>query len=334
MYSGSLEGGVFDLSKIDGIVPGSYSLEVAATVPNQSKSIQTTLNFVIEGVINISDVYIGVSESKEAFLSELTTVSEQNSVTSLAASALTNDVLHIAFSINTPSKVGKRFQKPHQVFVKFTHMELGSNSFFVGVSDGQLADSGLSGSKFKVVVSMGKEVETFMHQSGKHIVSILASDTIYGTSLEWIVGTTELTFPVKVVKQHPLYAKALLDESDNTLKPLPEITHIMRPPSARASAFMATIFTFLVMIPLVIFIQFVLSLSPNLNRLKSMSSLLFVCSIIGLVVLILAYWFSMEGASFYQTIRYLCFLVPITAVIGRSAIASVTKVRLEGNKKL
>jgi len=180
---------------------------------------------------------------------------------------------------------------------------------------------------------VAKEVETFKHLSGTYTVSILASDVAYVNPTEWVVGSIDLTLPVKAKPHFALYTKPLMYESDNTLAPLSEIVHQMRPPAKRASAFMATVFTPAVVAPLVIFVGYVLSLSPNLHRLRSLSSYLFVICMGLLFLLIVGYWLALDAFDFYDTIRYMCFLVPITMVVGSSAIASVTHRRLEEGKK-
>ena len=289
------------------------------------------LNFVIQGKLEVSGVHIGVSTSKESSVSELTDVTVQNGIDGITGSATHNDFIHVAFTLSTPSKSGKRFQKPHQVFVKFTHLENGTSSYFVGAPDGQL--DGAVGSKFRSTASLTKETETFMRESGAYTVSILAADAAYSEPIEWIIGTAELTFPATVQKSYPLYTKPLLFESDNSLTALPEIVHLMRPASKRASSFMASVFTILSIAPLILFIGFLLSLKPNLKRLVSFSSLCFVGCLATAAILYLGYWFSLDGFSFYDTIKYLCFLLPITVVVGSYAIPSVTHARLEEAKK-
>ena len=150
---------------------------------------------------------------------------------------------------------------------------------------------------------------------------------------EWVVGSIDLTFPAKAKPHFALYTKPLMYESDNTLTPLPEIVHQMRPPAKRASMFMATVFTAAVIAPLVVFVGYVLSLSPNLHRLKSLSSYLFIGCMAALILLIIGYWLALPAFDFYETIRYLCLLVPITMVVGSSATSSVTRRRLQEAKK-
>jgi hypothetical protein len=332
MFSGPLDGSSLDLSTLDGFVPGLYSTELALTVASQPKPIVAKLSFAVQGKVEVVQVKAGVTDSKDTSAADLADVSSPNSASGITGSALSEQFFHVSFGITTPSKVGKRFQKPHQVFVRFTHAATGTSSYFVGVAEGSLGDS-MVGTKYRIAVALGKEAQTFMHLSGAYTLSILVSDVAYAQGIEWVVGTAELTFPAKATPTYSLYTKPLMFESDNTLQPLPEIVHQMRPPAQRASSFMATVFTAATLAPLVVFVGYVLSLHPSLKRLQSLSSFLFVGCMIAVILLIVGYWFGVEGVSFYDTIRYLCFLVPITMVVGSSAISSVTFARLEEAKK-
>lgn len=332
MFQGPLDGSSLDLSTLDGFVPGLYATELAVTVASQPKPIVAKLNFAVQGKVEIVQVKAGVTDSKESFASELIDVSSPNSASGISGSAISDQFFHVSFGVTTPSKVGKRFQKPHQVFVRFTHAATGTSSYFVGVAEGSLGDS-IVGTKYRVAVALSKETQTFMHLSGAYTLSILVSDVAYAQGIEWVVGTAELTFPAKAAATYPLYTKPLMYESDNTLKPLPEIVHQMRPADKRASSFMATVFTLGVIAPLVVFVGYMLSLGPNLKRLQSLSSFLFVGCMVAVIFLIVGYWLGLEGVSFYDTIRYLCFLVPITMLVGSSAISSITFTRLEEAKK-
>jgi hypothetical protein len=330
IYQGPLDGNLLDLSSQDGIVPGLYSVNLAITLPGQTNAVLSTLNLVVHGKLDVINVAVGVTANKQMSISDLAPVTTQNSLHDLSASAISGDFVHLSFGIHSPMKSGKRFQKPHQVFVKFTHVDSGASSFFVGIADGQLGE--VPGSKYRAVVSLSKEIETFVHQSGIYTISLLISDVSYDTPVEWVVGSLDLQFPAKVVKDFALYVKPLMYTSDNTLKALPEISHVMRPDSKRASTFMATIFTVLTAAPLVIFIGFILSLGPNLKRLQSIASISFVICLLATLLLYAGYWMALKGVNFYETIKYLCFLAPLTIVIGTSAVSSVTQARLSEKK--
>ena len=326
LFSGLFEGNSLDLAGVDGMVAGLFSADLLLTVDGQTKPVVSSLAFVIRGKLEVVNVAVGVSPSKQVSMSDLAVVSEQNSVETMSASAVSGDFVHVAFSVSSSSKSSERFQKPHQVFVKLTHEESGASSFFVGAADGKLGEG--TGSKYRASISLSKEVGTLMHASGIYTMTLLVSDVAYGFPIEWVVGSIELLLPGKIVKDSPLYTKPLMYTSDNTLKALPEIFHVMKPDSKRASAFMSTIFTALTAAPLILFIGFILFLNPNLKRLQSVSSFLFVACLLLTLFLYAGYWLALEGVSFYDTIKYLCFLVPTTIIIGSSAVSSVADIRL------
>jgi hypothetical protein len=107
----------------------------------------------------------------------------------------------------------------------------------------------------------------------------------------------------------------------------------MRPDAKRASNIMATIFTALTWLPLLAYIIFVLSLSPNLQLLISLPSLSLLACLAAILSLYISYWLALDGASFYETIRYLCFLFPTIMVVGRYALMVLTANRLVKEKK-
>ena len=308
---------------------GTYVLNMHVTVAGRKSSIGIERYVTISIGVDISSVWAGVTDSKQVHLSDLTPLKSENSLLGVTGSSAALDVVHIAFSVL--ASADRLMRAPHQAFVKFTHLETKMHTLFVCHLDGEM--SGGSGYKFQVAIALGDETETFMHISGSYAVSILVGDSSILTPVEWELGEMTLTFPPKIKKDLPLYAKSLLAASDNSLGPLPEIIHKMRPPAKRASKFMSSFFALLALAPLVVLIPFLISISPNLNRLRSLPSLLFVVCIAAVLVLYAAYWLALEGASFYQTMKYLCFLAPLTFVIGRTALASVTYVRIAESKK-
>jgi Oligosaccharyltransferase subunit Ribophorin II len=331
LFQGPVEGNSLDLTSVEGIVPGLFAAEIAVKLPGQTTSITKTLAFAIHGQLEVVNVSAGVNALKQVSVSDLSPVASQNSLQEMSASAAKGEIVHLSFGLSSPTKAGERFQKPHQVFVKFTNEATGLSSAFVGQADGKLGDA--SGSKYRATVSLSKELETFKHVSGTYKISLLVSDVAYGLPTEWVVGSIDLTFPAKVIKDSPLYTKPLMFTSDNTLEALPEIQHVMRPESKRASIFMSTIFTALTTAPLVLFIGFILFLSPNLKRLQSVTSLIFVICLLVTLFLYAGYWLALEGVSFYDTIKYLCFLAPLTIIVGSSAVSSVAETRTRDSAK-
>ena len=325
-------GPVVDLSALqasDSLRSGRHAVEVSITLPEVGKPITTSIRFVVPRAISVANVQAGLSNSKKVSLSELATVGAQNKWNGGSASAEASDFLHVAFTLQqAPSGSNGKdkdstFVKPHQCFVKLTPVPSVTDAFFVAAAEGSVSSDAKGPSqRYRAAVSMSQEVETLNHLSGEYTVTVLAADAATASPVEWVLGSLTVAVPPKVDKIAPLYTTSLLHASDNTLTALPEFEHLMRPPAKRASNFTATLFTVLSLAPLAAYVIFVLAQAPNLSRLESIWSWLFLGCIGGALALFLAYWAGMPGAEFYSTIKYICFIVPATAVVARSAISA------------
>lgn len=307
--------GKLDLSSVaEDLSSGRYVVELSIETPDLAKATTASVRFVVTRELAVSKVHAGISDAKQVSANELSAVGSQNKWSGGAAASDAGDIVHVLYNVEVRGAVKeKKFIKPHQSFVKFTHVATGADSFFVGSAVG---DAGA----FKAAVSLSKEVETLGHRSGEYTVSILVADVTSKAPVEFVLGSLEISVPAKVDKISPLYTTSLLHASDNSLQPLPEIEHKMRPPAKRASIFMSTLFTLLALAPLAAFGLYVLAQSPNIARFTAPSTFLFVALIGAALVLYVAYWLALPGVSFYDTIKYICFLVPATAIAGRSAI--------------
>jgi hypothetical protein len=303
---------------------GRYGVNLAANLAEK----QTTAKFqsvvVVAETLVVDSVAVGLSDSKQV-PSDLTYVKKQNSLVGFSASAVAQEFVHVAFKVSGNKK--DSIKKPHQTFVRLTYVESSVSRLFVAskVSDGSTME-------FNAVISVGDESETFDFTSGNYLVSILVADAAVVKPIEWVIGSIELKFPSRPVVNLPLYAKSLLHTSDTTLQALPEIEHQMRPPAKRASNIIAGSFTLLTVIALLGFIGFILSLKPNFSKLTSLSSILFILLLGCILALYYGYWLAVDGVSFYDTIKYLCILLPITIFVGKYSLNSIATARLEKEK--
>lgn len=317
VFQGALTDSVLDLSSAS-IDVGSYVVDLAITLADRKKPLIVHKPIVVQGKLAIQRVYVGVSDSMKVDSSELQDVKTQNALTGMRASAAEGESIHVHFSILGP-KAGpkKKSLRPHQAFLKFTHLDSGLNTFMVATPSGE--------NQYKVGVSLTTETETFLYKSGEYTLTLLIADPLLADSIEWILGSALLTFPSKVVKDSPLYSKSLQHDSDNTLTALPEISHVMRLADERASDGMATVFTALSLLPLVVFLWYIRSLAPSLT-IKSPIQIAFVAIVATILLLYVAYWLALPGVSFYDTIKYICILAPLAVVIGRAALGGAAEV--------
>ena len=319
--------GSLDLSG-EKLSSGRYLINLSANIAGKQNPIKYQGYFLITDKITVEDVHIGVTDSKDISRSELNSITKPNSFSGSTASAIGLDFVHINYAVSSESASDK-VRKPHQSFVRLTHRETGYSVNFPTKKSGEG-----SSLEYSVSIALGEEVERFNYMSGEYIVSILVGDATFSRPVEWLVGSVTFKFPTKPVVNLPLYARSLLHTSDTTLQALPEIEHQMRPPAKRASNFMAATFAGLSLVPLLGLVGFILSLKPDLAKLRSLSSVGFVLCLGATLALYGGYWFALDGFSFYQTIKYLAFSLPVTLVVGKYALNSVSKLRQTKSKQV
>ena len=321
-----LQNNVLDMSTVR-FRPGRYAVAVSVLLTGRPKPNSFHGSFEVRDRVEVRKVYVGVSDSSD--MNDMNPVKTQNSLSDLEASAANNDKLLVDYDVIStidPSST----PRPHQAVVKLTNQQSGKSAFFVSKKG---ASGGGDALKYSTIINLATESVKLGSQSGEYVLSIAVGDPAYESAVEWVVGDVYIAFSSKPKVNKPLYKESLLHTSDNTLEPLPEIAHVMRPDAKRASNIMATIFTALTWLPLLAYIIFVLSLSPNLQLLISLPSLSLLACLAAILSLYISYWLALDGASFYETIRYLCFLFPTIMVVGRYALMVLTANRLVKEKK-
>merc|ERR1711871_193672 len=283
------------------------------------------------------------SRSKNTATRALEAVSKEQRAWSEDEVAGAGNYIHVAFVVapsTSSSTSSGRFRKPHQVFVKYTHKETGISSYFVAQSDTDGDEGGVGGAnghKYRSSVSVAQEAPTFYHANGKYDLSVIVGDSALEGGVDFKLGAIEIKFPEDPNKGKiaPLYVKSLMDASGKTLEPLPEIAHQMRPPPKNAPKILSILFTALSLAPLFCFVGFVVFIEkPDVAYISSSPFAgLYAAGVAGILILYTAYWFRMPGADFYQTIYYLCAIVPIFWFIARRGISNVIAMRVEQEAK-
>jgi len=322
-----LQNNVLDMSTVR-FRPGRYAVAVSVLLSGRPKPNSFHGSFVVRDLVEVRKVFVGVADSSD--MSDMNAVKTQNSLSGLEASATNNEKLLVDYDVL--STVDPNYTpRPHQAVVKLTNQQSGKSAYFVSKKVGSGGGDAL---KFSTVINLATDSGKLDSQSGDYVVSIAVGDSAYESAIEWVVGDVYIAFANKPKVNKPLYKESLLHTSDNTLEPLPEIAHLMRPDAKRASDIMATIFTALTWVPLLAYVIFVLSLSPNLMLLASLPSLSLLTCFAAILSLYISYWLALDGASFYETIRYLCFLFPTIMIVGRYSLMVLTANRLGKEKKV
>lgn len=323
-----LQDNVLDMSAVR-FRPGRYAVAVSVLLSGRPKPNSFHGSFEVRDRVEVRKVFVGVGVSDSSDMNDMNPVKTQNSLSELEASAANNDKILVDYDVLStidPSST----PRPHQAVVKLTNQQSGKSAFFVSKKG---ASGGGDALKFSTIINLATDSGKLDSQSGEYVLSIVVGDPAYESAVEWVVGDVYISFSSKPKVNKPLYKESLLHTSDHTLEPLPEIAHVMRPDAKRASNIMATIFTALTWMPLLAYIVFVLSLSPNLQLLASLPSLSLLACLAAILSLYISYWLALDGASFYETIRYLCFLFPTIMVVGRYALMVLTANRLVKEKK-
>jgi hypothetical protein len=305
----------------DVISSGRYSANFILTIEGRQKSVVANNLFVVTEQIAVSDISIGVADGSTSKF-DLIKITGNNKLPSVVGSALNSEFLYVGFFLK--SQRNDKIKRPHQSFISLTNSETGKVSVFIARR--QETDFGNT-SAFEARVSLKDESVRLSSVSGVYSIAIFVADFSFESAVKVKIGTIDIKFPVLQSLSLPLYTKSLLHTSDTTLKSLPEIVHLMRPDAKKASQLMSSIFTFLTLIPLIGFIVFVLTLHLSF-RLTSFSSGLFVICFISALTLYIGYWLALDGVSFYQTIKYLSVVFPVTIVIGRYSLNSVSSLRV------
>lgn len=309
------------------VAAGLYTAEFAVEVVggDGSKTLTAKLPVAVGSTAVLAQARISVSESKiNASLAGIgsapsyvlapgeTLPDEAN------ASALDGHHLHVGLSLNGGAAAG-----PHQVFVRFTHAQTGLDTFFVAapVAGGSGGGSGGLG-EFSVSISLGEESATFLQRSGAYDLAVLVGGPLVTPPVLEELGAIDLDFPVSKARNWPIYARALLHETDVSLGPLPEKHHTFREPEVRPPAGVSLLFTLLVLAPLPGLVYWMRRGGANMGRLPKVGVGRAWCAahqacMVAIVLLFATYWLALTMA---YTLRVLAVLSVVTTVTGRKAL--------------
>jgi len=300
-----------NLSKMK-LSPGIYTAEFSIYIEEKRVSLlSNSISFIVPSpAVSIQDVKFEISESKSTSSMDMIQLPQENMVDEHSASASSFDYIHFHFIVSSSSKpsfCSVLLFNEDKFFVTYAPTSLGCDE---------------SGCKYKLAINLADDIEKFQYISGKYVLSILVGDITITSPVKWVVGSIIVKFPARIDQKLSLYKRSLLYTSDTTLRALPEISHIMRPPSKSAGDFAAITFTVAVLVPLLgVIIYWLSTVKPDLKS-KSIFSSGLVLSWLSLLTLYTGYWLALDGFSFYSTIKYLCILAPITLILGRNIVGN------------
>ncbi|CAM9301752.1 unnamed protein product, partial [Hapterophycus canaliculatus] len=317
------------------VTAGVYTAEFAVEVEGGDKALVAKLPLAVGSAAALARVRVSVTESKErpssfasaaaaAAMSIGSYVLEPPGKSLLPgeahASAVEGHHLHVELFLE-----GARggAAAPHQVFVRFTHVDTSTDTYFVAAPvEGGAGDAG---GDFAVSVSLGEESQTFIQRSGAYEVTALVGGPLVMPPVSEKLGRIGLVFPPAKGRKWPIYERPLLHETDVSLGPLPEKHHTFREPEVRPHAGVSLLFTVLALSPLAGLAYGMRRGGANLRRLPAGGAGRAWCAayqacMVGVVLLFVTYWAALTMA---YTLRVLAMLSLVTTLTGRKALQSL-----------
>lgn len=267
------------------------------------------------------DAQILVSGGGAASPSKQTATFPKSASSSGSLTAKAGQFLYVTFSV-TDAGDGAAL-KPHQTFVRLTNAKTGVSSFFVAKPDASSNEVG----RFKIELPVSdRKALRDATEPGDYDVFVIVGDAALTNPVEWKVGTVNLQPPAAPAKPSvPLYTQPLLHDSDTTLVPLKEISHIFRNPERRPHAIVSLVAAGLIVAVVVGWIGYALSI-PGARVSIPLASFIWAVgfhgSLAAVFVLFGLYWLRL---TMFTTLGWLAILaVPLT-VFGRQLLVSLQK---------
>lgn len=309
------------------VAAGLYTTEFAVELvgSEEGKSLKAKLPMAVTSTAVMSEARVAVSSTRSASdpaLANYVLAPGETLPSEAQASTLEGHHLHVGFSLE-----GGAAAAPHQAFVRFTHAMTGLDTFFVAAPDHSGSGGGSGGAlgRFAVSVALGEETGTFLQRSGAYNVAVIVGGPLVTPPVLERLGVIDLDFPVVKAKDWPIYARALLHETDVALGPLPEKHHTFREPETRPPAGVSLLFTALVLAPLFCLVYGLRRGGADLRKLPSGGWGRAWCGayqacMVSIVLLFVTYWAALTMA---YTLQVLAILSLVTTCTGRKALQAL-----------
>eukprot|EP01138_Halocafeteria_seosinensis_P003672 gb/GECG01003752.1/.p1 GENE.gb/GECG01003752.1/~~gb/GECG01003752.1/.p1 ORF type:complete len:317 (+),score=35.26 gb/GECG01003752.1/:1-951(+) len=242
---------------------------------------------------------------------------------SQAISASAGEYVHVLLPV-TDKDTGDAFE-PHQSVLRLSRKEDGATAYIPAVASTKSEDAlritvDVSNRGLLKQVADGGEVEA----------TILLGDTRIKNQISWKIGTISLYPPAAPAEaEGPLYTKPLLHESETTLKPLKEITHVFKEPEPRPPVIVPVAFALLTTVPwLAYFFYFLKQRLIGVSTVPVLPAIIFHSCLLAILLLYLCYWFGFGGINMFSTLGYLTVLAVPTAFSGNRLLRGLRQSQL------
>lgn len=293
-------------------VRGFYKIIISAKPSKEDKKLLGLSGAEVEvkvtTQVSIENVEIGVADKDQTTAARTTKV-QYPSKTSTVFEADYHQKIIVKFQLKDKADGTK--MSAHQTFLKLTNQKTNQEIIFV-------ADA--ASNKFDL--DIGSSAGQFGHLSGKYSMELIIGDAVIENPFSWAVGDVNLNFPEGQTPK---------DKGLDRYAKKPEIEHLFREPEKRPAAVVSTVFTFLVLSPVLILVLLWMKIGVNVSNFPmSLSAIGFHLCLAAIFGLYYCYWVQLD---MFQTVRYLGLLALPTFIFGNRLLSGIASKR-KGEKKV
>lgn len=293
-------------------VRGFYKIIISAKPSKEDKKLLGLSGAEVEvkvtTQVSIENVEIGVADKDQTTAARTTKV-QYPSKTSTVFEADYHQKIIVKFQLKDKADGTK--MSAHQTFLKLTNQNTNQEIVFV-------ADA--ASNKFDL--DIGSSAGQFGHLSGKYSMELIIGDAVIENPFSWALGDVNLNFPEGQTPK---------DKGLDRYAKKPEIKHLFREPEKRPAAVVSTVFTFLVLSPVLILLLLWMKIGVNVANFPiSLSAIGFHLSLAAIFGLYYCYWVQL---NMFQTVRYLGLLALPTFIFGNRLLSGIASKR-KGEKKV
>ncbi|XP_022292604.2 dolichyl-diphosphooligosaccharide--protein glycosyltransferase subunit 2-like [Crassostrea virginica] len=293
-------------------VRGFYKLTISAKPSKEDKKLLgltgAEVDVKVTTQVSIENVEIGVADKDQTTAARTTKVQYPSKASSQFEADYHQKII-IKFQLKDKADGSK--MSAHQTFLKLTNQKTNQEIIFV-------ADA--ASNKFDL--DIGNSASQFGYLSGKYSMELIIGDAVIENPFSWVLGDVSLNFPE---------GQAPKDKGMDRYAKKPEIKHLFREPEKRPPVVVSTVFTFLVLSPVLILALLWMKIGVNVSNFPmSLSALGFHLCLAAIFGLYYCYWVQL---NMFQTARYLGLLALPTFIFGNRLLSGIASKR-KGEKKV
>jgi len=284
---------------------GFYKISISSNPQQPDKRLIGTTGAEVEvkvtTQVTIENVEIGVADKDQSTAAKTTKIQHPNK----AANAIEADHHQkIMMKFLLKDKSTGTSMTAHQTFIRLTNQETQQEITFVAEADGSDA--------YRFDLDVGSSAKDFGYLSGHYNMDLIIGDAVIQNPFSWAIADVVLTFPEgNVAKRDDTYRYSKK----------PEIEHQFREPEARPPAVVSTLFTVLVLLPVLILLFLWVKIGVNMSSFSfSLSTLGFH---VGLAAIFGLYYCYFLTLNMFQTLRWLGILGIPTFLFGNRLLSSI-----------